>query len=232
MTGLATRATDAAIARIARLDPRLAAFSTVVPEHAREQARHLDACVALGAPPEPLYGHAVAVKDIIDVAGLPTGGGSLTRDGVAAAAADARVVRRLRAAGAVLIGKTRTVEYAFGGWGTNVTVGTPRNPWDMTDTRAPGGSSSGSGVAVAAGLAPMALGTDTGGSVRLPAAFCGIVGLKTTFGLLPLDGVLPLGEAFDSIGPMTNTVADAARLFAAMLAEDATKLPGARPMRA
>jgi aspartyl-tRNA(Asn)/glutamyl-tRNA(Gln) amidotransferase subunit A len=227
MTGPATKATEAALSAIERHELRLRAFATIVPEHAREQARHLDAQAALGAPPGPLYGTVVGVKDIIDVAGLPTGGGSLTRTGAPPAVADARVVRRLRAAGAVLIGKTQTVEYAFGGWGTNVTVGTPRNPWDMLEARAPGGSSSGSGVAVAAGLVRMALGTDTGGSVRLPASFCGIVGLKTTFGILPLDGVLPLGARFDSIGPMARTVADAARLFAAMLAEDASGLPGA-----
>ena len=226
MTGPATEATEAALARIARLDPQLHAFATIVPDQAREQARHLDALAAMGAPPGPLYGHVVGVKDIIDVAGLPTGGGSLTRAGVAPAAADARIVRRLRAAGAVLIGKTNTVEYAFGGWGTNVTVGTPRNPWDMAGARVPGGSSSGSGVAVAAGMVPFALGTDTGGSVRLPASFCGIVGLKTTAGLLSLDGILPLGPRFDTIGPMAATVADTARLFAAMLAEDVAALPG------
>jgi aspartyl-tRNA(Asn)/glutamyl-tRNA(Gln) amidotransferase subunit A len=227
MSGLATQATEAALARIGRLDPALHAFATVNAEDALEQARHLDARVALGAPPGPLHGSVVGVKDIIDVAGLRTGGGSHTRAEVAPAAADARVVARLRAAGAVLIGKTQTVEYAFGGWGINVSAGTPRNPWDGAHARAPGGSSSGSGVAVAAGMVPFALGTDTGGSVRLPAAFCGIVGLKTTFGLIPLDGVLPLGVRFDSIGPMARTVADTARLFSAMLAEDADSLPGA-----
>jgi aspartyl-tRNA(Asn)/glutamyl-tRNA(Gln) amidotransferase subunit A len=226
MTGLAVAATEAALAEIERLDPSLHAFATVNAEDAREQARHLDARAAAGGPPGPLYGTVVGVKDIIDVQGLRTAGGSHTRAQAAPAAADARVVRRLRAAGAVLVGKTATVEYAFGGWGINVSAGTPRNPWDMAHARAPGGSSSGSGVAVAAGMVPWALGTDTGGSVRLPAAFCGIVGLKTTFGLLPLDGVLPLGERFDSIGPMTRTVADAAKLFAAMLAEDVAKLPG------
>jgi aspartyl-tRNA(Asn)/glutamyl-tRNA(Gln) amidotransferase subunit A len=227
MSGPATHATEAALARIARLDPRLHAFATVSAADAREQARHLDARAAQGTPPGPLYGTVVGVKDIIDVAGLRTGGGSRTREGAAPAAADALVVARLRAAGAVLVGKTHTVEYAFGGWGTNVTIGTPRNPWDGSHARAPGGSSSGSGVAVAAGLVPMALGTDTGGSVRLPAAFSGIVGLKTTFGLIPLDGVLPLGVRFDSIGPMAASVADTARLFRAMLAEDAASLPGA-----
>jgi aspartyl-tRNA(Asn)/glutamyl-tRNA(Gln) amidotransferase subunit A len=227
MTETATATTERALAAIERLNPRLHAFVTVNPDHAREQARHLDAMAALGAPPGPLYGSVVAVKDILDVAGLPTGGGSLTRAGAGPAAADARIVRRLRAAGAVLIGKTHTVEYAFGGWGTNVSLGTPLNPWDLSHARTPGGSSSGSGVAVAAGLVPLALGTDTGGSVRLPASFCGIVGLKTTVGLLPLDGILPLDPRFDTPGPMARTVADAARLLAAMLAEDTARLPGA-----
>ncbi len=119
-----------------------------------------------------------------------------------------------------------TVEYAFGGWGTNVSVGTPLNPWDLTAPRAPGGSSNGSGVAVGAGLVPAALGTDTGGSVRLPAAFCGAVGLKTTAGLLSIDGVLPLSKQFDTVGPLTRTVADAARLLTALVAEDVSRLTG------
>jgi aspartyl-tRNA(Asn)/glutamyl-tRNA(Gln) amidotransferase subunit A len=227
MTDLATLATEEALTRIARLDPGLRAFATVDADDARRQARLLDARAAAGAPAGMLYGTVVAVKDIIDLAGLPTGGGSLTRADALPASRDAVIVARLREAGAVLIGKTNTVEFAFGGWGTNVTVGTPRNPWDMTEARAPGGSSSGSGVAVGAGIVPLALGTDTGGSVRLPAAFCGIVGLKTTAGLLPLDGVLPLSSRFDTIGPMARTVADTARLLAAMLAEDAARLPEA-----
>jgi aspartyl-tRNA(Asn)/glutamyl-tRNA(Gln) amidotransferase subunit A len=168
----------------------------------------------------------IGVKDIIDVAGLPTGGGSFTRADAAPAARDAVVVQRLRAAGAVVVGKTNTVEYAFGGWGTNVSLGTPLNPWDVSAPRAPGGSSSGSGVAVGAGLVAAALGTDTGGSVRLPAAFCGTVGLKTTAGLLPNTGVLPLSRRFDTVGPLTRTVTDAARLLAALAGEDAHRLIG------
>ena len=219
-------ATEQALTRIAALNPRLGAFVTVAPKHAREQARHEDAMAALGRPPGLLAGMVVAIKDIIDVAGLPTGGGSLTRAGVPAAVRDAVVVQRLRAAGAVVVGKTHTVEYAFGGWGTNISLGTPRNPWDLVHARAPGGSSSGSGVAVAAGLVPAALGTDTGGSVRLPASFCGIVGLKTTSGLLANDGVLPLSPRFDTVGPMTRTVADAAVMLAALVGEDAHRLVG------
>jgi aspartyl-tRNA(Asn)/glutamyl-tRNA(Gln) amidotransferase subunit A len=226
MIGAATGATQAALARIARLDPLLHAFVHVASEHALEQARHLDAMVALGVPAGPLAGMVVGIKDIIDVAGLPTGGGSLSRAEAPPAARDAIVAQRLRAAGAVLVGKTHTVEYAFGGWGTNVSLGTPRNPYDLATPRAPGGSSSGSGVAVAAGLVPAALGSDTGGSVRLPASFCGSVGLKTTAGLLPLDGVLPLAPRFDTVGPLARTVADAARVFAALLAEDFPRVAG------
>ena len=221
MTGAAARAIDTALDRIARHDAALHAFVTVSPAHAREQARHEDAMAALGKPAGPLYGMAVGIKDIIDVAGLPTGGGSFTRDGAASAAEDAPVVQRLRAAGAVVAGKTHTVEYAFGGWGTNVSLGAPRNPWDMTTHRITGGSSNGTGAAVAAGLVPAGLGSDTGGSIRVPASFCGLVGLNTTAGLLPITGVLPLSSRFDTIGPMARSVAACARLFAAMLAEDA-----------
>jgi aspartyl-tRNA(Asn)/glutamyl-tRNA(Gln) amidotransferase subunit A len=221
----ATPATRDALDRIARHNPRLHAFAHVAPEAALEQARHIDAMAALGVH-LPLAGMVVGVKDIIDVAGQPTGGGSLSRAAAAPAARDAIVARRLRAAGAVLVGKTHTVEYAFGGWGTNVSVGTPRNPYDLETPRAPGGSSSGSGVAVAAGLVAAALGSDTGGSVRLPASFCGTVGLKTTAGLLPLDGVLPLGPRFDTIGPLGRSVADTARVFAALLGDDAGRIAG------
>lgn len=221
-----TQAVEAALAAITAQETEIGAFATVLPAHAREQARHLEAMLALGMPRGPLTGMVVGVKDIIDVAGLPTGGGSRTREGVAPAARDAAVVQRLCAAGAVMIGKTKTVEYAFGGWGTNVSMGTPRNPRDRQAARAPGGSSSGSGAAVAAGMVAAALGTDTGGSVRLPASFCGVVGLKTTAGLLPNRGVLPLSPRLDTVGPLAATVLDAARVFAALLAEDAPRVAG------
>ncbi len=226
MSNLSQTAIEQSLDRIARHNPALHAFVTVVPEHARALARHEDALTALGRPPGLLAGLVVAIKDIIDVAGLPTGGGSFTRDGAAPAARDALVVQRLRAAGAVVAGKTHTVEYAFGGWGTNVSKGTPHNPWDMQNHRVPGGSSSGSGVAVGAGLVPAALGTDTGGSIRIPASFCGIVGLKTTAGLLSNEGVLPLSTRFDTVGPMTRTVADAAKMLAALAGEGAHRMMG------
>ena len=183
-------------------------------------------CANCGVRLGPLAGAPIGVKDIIDVAGHPTRAGSLTRADAPPAAQDAPVVQRLRAAGAIIIGKTHTVEYAFGGWGTNETIGTPHNPRDMSRARAPGGSSSGSGVAVAAGLCVAALGSDTGGSVRLPASFCGIVGLKTTWGLIDKSGVVPLTPMLDTIGPLTNSVADAAALFGVLAPAQDARTPG------
>ena len=205
---------------IAHANPELNAFVRLTPETALAEASVCDARAAGGAPPRLLEGLGVGIKDLIDVAGLPTGAGSLTRKQVPPADADAHVITRLRAAGAVIPGKTHTVEYAFGGWGTNHTVGTPRNPWDAKVHRTPGGSSSGSGAAVGAGLIEAALGSDTGGSVRLPAAFCGIVGLKTSIGLVSRAGVVPLAETYDTIGPMTRSVEMAARMLAAIQGED------------
>ena len=202
-----------ALERIKAWNGKLKAFVTVDGERALADARHLDRLAAMGVPKGPLFGVPLAIKDIIDVAGLRTGGGSLTRKDAAVAQADAEVVTRLRNAGAVIMGKVATVEYAFGGWGSNETVGAPHNPWDLERARVPGGSSSGSGVAVAAGLVPGALGSDTGGSIRLPSSFAGMVGLKTTAGLIPKTGVLPLSDILDTIGPMTRCVEDAAILF-------------------
>jgi aspartyl-tRNA(Asn)/glutamyl-tRNA(Gln) amidotransferase subunit A len=126
------------------------------------------------------------------------------------------VVRRLIAAGGIILGKSKTVESAFGGWGTNQKMGTPWNPWDLENHRIPGGSSSGSAVATAAGLAVCGIGSDTGGSVRLPAAYCGITGLKVTEGHLPCDGIAPLAQTLDSPGPMTQTVGDTVILYEIM----------------
>jgi aspartyl-tRNA(Asn)/glutamyl-tRNA(Gln) amidotransferase subunit A len=196
--------------KIAHADGELGAFVALDAERAKIDARYVDALRAGGAPLGPLAGAPIGIKDLIDVAGLPTRAGSLTRADATAAATDAPIVSRLRAAGAIIIGKTHTVEYAFGGWGTNEAVGTPLNPRDRDHPRAPGGSSSGSAVAVAGGLVPVAIGSDTGGSVRLPASFSGCVGLKTTVGLIDASRVLPLAPAFDSVGPLTSNVADAA----------------------
>jgi len=204
---------NAAINRITHANDRLKAFVHLDQTRALDEARHLDRLAALGTPKGPLFGVPLAIKDIIHVAGMPTGGGSLTRKGARAEAQDAVVVQRLKNAGAIIIGKAATVEYAFGGWGSNETLGAPVNPWDQKQHRVPGGSSNGSGVSVASGLVPGALGTDTGGSIRLPSSFSGLVGLKTTIGLIPTTGVLPLSELLDTIGPMTRTVRDAALLF-------------------
>jgi aspartyl-tRNA(Asn)/glutamyl-tRNA(Gln) amidotransferase subunit A len=213
-------AVSAMNAALAAANSKLRAFVQLTPETALAEAEANDRRAAGGAPPRLFEGVCVGVKDIIDVAGRPTGAGSLTREAIAPAMEDAHVVTRLRAAGAIVPGKTHTVEYAFGGWGTNLTVGTPCNPWDEKTHRTPGGSSSGSGVAVGAGLLTAALGTDTGGSVRLPAAFCGCVGLKTSIGLIGRSGVVPLAESFDTIGPITRDVTTAARMLAVMQGED------------
>ena len=166
---------------------------------------------------DPLLGQGdgptFAVKDLIDVAGVPTGGGGVVPLD-ASPAAHALVVRRLLDAGYRAVGKTHTVELAFGGWGTNRVVGAPWNPWDAETRRAPGGSSSGSAVAVAAGLCDVALGTDTGGSVRIPAAASGVVGLKPGRGLVPTQGVHDLAPSLDTVGTLARSVAVAARALA------------------
>ncbi len=215
-----------ALAAIERENSALNAFVALDAKRALLDAAHVDALIAAGASPGPLAGMPIGIKDLIDVAGLPTKAGSPSRAGAPAAATDAPVVARLRAAGAIILGKTHTVEYAFGGWGTNETTGAPLNPRDRAHPRAPGGSSSGSGVAVAAGLVPAALGSDTGGSVRLPASFCGCVGLKTTIGLVDIAGAIPLAPMFDTIGPLTNNVADAAALLAVMAPAQDERSPG------
>jgi aspartyl-tRNA(Asn)/glutamyl-tRNA(Gln) amidotransferase subunit A len=209
----AEQSVAAALQRMTAWNGKLKAFVTIDADRAMADARHLDQLAAMGVPKGPLFGVPLAIKDIIDVAGLRTGGGSLTRKDAAVAQADSEVVTRLRNAGAIIMGKVATVEYAFGGWGSNETLGAPHNPWDLKQARVPGGSSSGSGVAVAAGLVPGALGSDTGGSIRLPSSFAGMVGLKTTAGLIPKTGVLPLSDILDTIGPMTRCVEDAAILF-------------------
>lgn len=211
------------LARITMHDSKLHAFVGVNADRALEEARHQDRLAALGQPRAPLSGIAIGIKDLIDVAGLPTQAGSLTRKDAPRVAHDAPIVARLKSQGAIIIGKTATVEYAFGGWGTNVTLGTPHNPWDMQHARVPGGSSSGSGVSVAAGMIPAALGSDTGGSIRLPASFSGLVGLKTTVGLIDKSGVLPLVDELDTLGPMARSVLDSAILFDAMSGQQTAK---------
>jgi aspartyl-tRNA(Asn)/glutamyl-tRNA(Gln) amidotransferase subunit A len=167
----------------------------------------------------PLHGVPYALKDLYDTAGVRTTGGSrIFADRVPTA--DATVVRRLAEAGAIVLGKLNMVEFAYGPEGLNAHYGHARNPWDAATHRMAGGSSSGSGVAVAAGLAPGALGSDTGGSIRIPASLCGITGLKPTYGRVSRAGVLPLAWSMDHVGPMTRTVADSALMLGAMAGYD------------
>ena len=161
----------------------------------------------------------IALKDLIDLEGrVTTGGSKVWAERVSPVTAT--LAERLIAAGMIVLGKTHTVEFAMGSWGTNTHMGTPRNPWDLAVHRTPGGSSSGSGVAVGAGLAPVAIGTDTGGSVRLPAAWCGIVGLKVTAGRISTYGVLPLSTTLDTPGPMARSVEDAALIYRVLSGPD------------
>lgn len=169
----------------------------------------------LGAGAGPTF----AIKDLIDVAGVPSGGGGVVPLDPAPAR-NAVVVQRLLDAGYVAVGKTHTVELAFGGWGTNRAVGAPWNPWDAKIHRAPGGSSSGSAVAVATGLCDVALGTDTGGSVRIPAAACGVVGIKPGRGLVSTLGVHDLAPSLDTVGTLARSVAEAARALAVISGPD------------
>ena len=203
---------DALLRRIERLDPKLHAFIDVYAADARLAAEAADKAIRAGHAVGPLHGVPVALKDLVDLQGRVTTGGSKVW-AKRVSPVTATLARRMIAAGMIVLGKTHTVEFAMGGWGTNTHLGTPWNPWDPAVHRTPGGSSSGSGVAVAAGLTPAAIGTDTGGSVRLPAAWCGIVGLKVTVGRISTFGVLPLSTTLDTPGPMTRSVEDAALLY-------------------
>ena len=210
---------DLYLQRIRNHDAKLHAFVAVYESDARIAAEAADRSLRAGQRLGPLHGIPIALKDLLDIEGRVTTGGSLYwRERVSPVTATA--VRRLAGAGMIPLGKTHMVEFAFGSWGTNKTMGAPWNPWDLRIQRAPGGSSSGSGVAVAAALAPAAIGSDTGGSVRIPASLCGIVGLKTTVGRVSNHGVLMLSNTLDTLGPMTRDVEDAALLFAAMHGPD------------
>ena len=210
--------TEAHLARIDALNPVVNAFTTVAHERARAEAKMAEEEIAAGGIRGPLHGVPIGVKDIIDTAGVrTTQGSSFFRDNVPAE--DAECVRRLREAGAVMIGKCNTAEFAAESATKNPHHGACRNPWDVT--RVPAGSSGGSGAAVAARMAPGALGTDTGGSVRGPAAICGVVGLKPTYGRISLRGVYPNATSLDHVGPLTQTVRDCALLLQAIAGYDA-----------
>ncbi len=206
--------------RIARHDAKLHAFVDVYADDALAVAAAADQAIDAGHAVGPLHGIPVALKDLIDIEGRVTRGGSKAW-AERISPLTATLAQRLISAGMIVIGKTHTVEFAMGGWGTNQQLGTPWNPWDGNRHRAPGGSSAGSGVAVAAGLVPWAIGTDTGGSVRLPSGWCGLTGLKTTIGRVSVHGVLPLSPTLDTPGPMCRCVEDAAVLFNVIHGPDA-----------
>lgn len=211
--------TEAFLARIAAHDGKLHAFVDVYAQDARLAARGAEAAIRSGHAAGPLHGIPVALKDLVEIEGrIVTGGCEAWKD--RRATRTATLARKLMAQGMIVLGKTHTVEFAMGGWGTNTRRGTPWNPWDTQRARTPGGSSSGSAVAVAAALAPWAVGTDTGGSVRMPASWCGITGLKTTIGRVSTHGVLPLSPTLDTPGPMARSVEDAALLYLAMQGPD------------
>lgn len=210
---------EALLARIAAHDAKLHAFIDVYRDDARLAAEAADKAIRSGHAVGPLHGVPIALKDLIDLEGRVTTGGSMAwRD--RRSVVTATLARRLIAQGMIVLGKTHTVEFAMGGWGTNQHLGTPWNPWDLAVARTPGGSSSGSGVSVAAGLAPWAIGTDTGGSVRLPASWCGLAGLKTTIGRVSTYGILPLAPSLDTPGPLARSVEDAALLYSVMPGRD------------
>jgi aspartyl-tRNA(Asn)/glutamyl-tRNA(Gln) amidotransferase subunit A len=188
----------------------LNAFILVMTETARAEAEHADREIAQNRYRGPLHGIPVSLKDLIDVAGVQTSAGSRVRDGHRARR-DAPVVSRLRDAGAIIIGKTNLHEFAFGTTTEDSAYGAAHNPYDPS--RSPGGSSGGSAIAVATGMSVASIGTDTGGSIRIPSAACGIVGLKPTLGEIPTDGVVPLSHTLDHVGPMTRSVLDTAILY-------------------
>jgi aspartyl-tRNA(Asn)/glutamyl-tRNA(Gln) amidotransferase subunit A len=205
--------TRACLARIEKVDSRLKAYITITAESAMEEARRAEAEISRGEWKGPLHGIPLAVKDLAETAGVRTTAASAVLQHHIPSE-DAEVVRRLRQAGAVLLGKLNLHEFAYGGSGVISHFGAARNPWNTGHIT--GGSSSGSAAAVAAGLCFGAIGTDTAGSIRLPAAYCGIVGLKPSYGLVSTRGIIPLSWTLDHVGPMARTVSDAALILQAI----------------
>jgi aspartyl-tRNA(Asn)/glutamyl-tRNA(Gln) amidotransferase subunit A len=205
--------------RIQSLNPKLNAYIAVMADRAQATAQAAETAITAGHYLGPLHGIPLGIKDLVDIAGMPTTSGSILFKNKMAQT-DATITRKLAQAGAIFLGKTHLVEFAFGGVGINHHYGTPHNPWDAHTQRIPGGSSSGSAVAVAADLAPAAIGSDTGGSVRIPASFCGLFGLKPTFGRISSAGLLSLDSGLDSVGPLTRSAHDAALIYQLLAGPD------------
>ncbi len=216
---------EASIARMEKLEPVLHAFCTPGPDQAREAAKQLEADIMAGKDPGPLAGVPVGIKDLICTKDLPTVSGSFVYQDFNGGVDDV-VVERLRAAGAIVTGKTNVPEFGYSGVGHNPVFETTRNPWDLE--RTPGGSSAGAGAAVASGMGPFAIGSDGGGSVRIPASFSGLVGIKASMGRVPLwpgtkDETMPgvsSWESLECIGPMSRTVADSALMLSVISGPD------------
>lgn len=204
--------TEACLARIAELDGKLGAFACVFEKEARAAAAAADSQRLKGIDPGPLHGIPVAIKDLFHVQGHATQAGTRCHS-VPPGSRTASAVKSLTEAGMIVIGKTHTDEFAYGAWGVNSLFSSPWNPYDLKTHRVAGGSSSGSAVAVSAGLVPLALGSDTGGSARVPAAFCGCVGVKPSFGLIERRGMVPLSPSLDVVGFFANGIGDASLLF-------------------
>src|SRR5687768_7151751 len=203
-----------ALERIAELNPTLNAFIAIFEAEAMQQARELDEELRQGRSRGPLHGRTISIKDLIDVEGFPTTAASRVRAGHLAKS-DATLVTRLREAGAVLIGKTNLHEFALGTTSDESAFGPVHNPHDPT--RSPGGSSGGSAAAVAADMGWASIGSDTGGSIRIPASACGVVGLKPTFGEISVVGVVPLSVSLDHVGPLARNVSDAWAIYNALI---------------
>ncbi|MBR0681970.1 amidase [Roseomonas eburnea] len=224
--------TEAALARIA--DPSgegARAFTAVHAQTARAAAAAMDALRAAGRAPSPFAGIPISIKDLYDEAGVTTKAGSVVLNGAPAAKATAPSVQRLIRAGFVILGRTNMTEFAFSGLGVNPHYGTPRSPWDRASGRLPGGSSAGAGVAVADGMGFAGLGTDTGGSCRIPAALCGVVGWKPTARRVPIAGILPLAPSLDSAGPLARSVADCAIIDGFMAGAEDPLPPASIPLK-
>lgn len=214
--------TEECLARITALNPSLNAFILVMAEEARRQARELDRELASGRDRGPLHGVPLSVKDLMDIRETPTTAASRVREGHRALH-DCPAIAHLRQAGAVFVGKTNLHEFAFGTTNEDSSYGPARNPHDPS--RSPGGSSGGSAASVAAGMAMATIGTDTGGSIRIPAAACGIVGLKPTLGEISTHGVVPLSPTMDHVGPLAQTVTDAAIVHHGLLGDMSARPP-------